>query len=377
VRSTVSSRRLVVGALVAALAPAVAFAVLVVGVPGAGAVPAGAAAPLTTGPPTPGPTGSATPVTPGTSPFPPGAPSNLTATAVTTGSVTLSWTAAPRGCCAVVAYDITYTQAFNDIVWSTQVGNVTTATITGNISRAKQYSFYVSARDDMGRRGPSSNSAQVVTPNADTGDTTPPERPGVFSVSGQTGTTASLAWAESTDDVGVVAYDVYRFDGLYISTLLASVTGTSVTVPLRAGPNLLYLRARDAAGNVSLATNVQNVQGATSPPVTPGTCQVTYASQSEWSTGFVATVTIRNTSTSAVINGWTLAFAFRGDQRVTQSWNARVIQSGTLVTAEHSGWNSAIPPGGSVSFGLYGTWRTSNAPPTAFTLNGNSCVVAA
>ncbi|MDQ7904952.1 cellulose binding domain-containing protein [Phytohabitans sp. ZYX-F-186] len=375
VRSTAGIRRLLPGLLAATLLPAAAFGALVVAVPGAGASPLPGAAALDTSPPTP-PTPPTTPTTPGTSPFPPGAPGSLTASAVTTGSVTLTWTAATPGCCAVTAYDITYTQAFNDIVWSTQVGNVTTATVTANISRAKQYSFYVSARDSMGRRSPASNSVQVVTPNTDTGpDTTPPSRPGGLELAGQGATTAQLAWTAATDDVGVIGYDVYRFDGLYISTLLATVTGTGAGVPLGPGRNLFYVRARDAAGNVSIATNLLTVQGATNPPVTPGLCLVTYTNQAQWSGGFVAAVTIRNTSPSTAVDGWTLTFAFPGDQRVTSAWGTRAVQTNAVVTAQNADWNRSVPPGGSVSFGMQGAWSVSNAAPTAFALNGTGCVV--
>jgi hypothetical protein len=335
-------------------------------VPGAGASTTAAGA--YTSPPT-SPT---VPTSPGTSPFPPSAPADLTA-AVTTGSVTLRWTASTPGCCAIEGYDITYTQAFNDIVWGQQVGNVTSVTITANIARTKQYRFSVSARDTLGHRSPSS-SVVVVIPNTDTGDTTPPSAPRDFAAVGQGGTTAQLSWSAATDDVGVTGYDVYKFDGLFVSTLLATVTGTSAGVPLGAGRNLFYVRARDAAGNLSIATGTVTVQGATNPPVTPGLCQVTYAKTSEWPTGFVATVTIRNTSPSTAISGWTLTFAFQGDQRVTHVWSAQATQDNAVVTARNADWNGTIPAGGSVSFGMYGAWSASNAPPTAFALNGTGCV---
>ncbi|BCB90867.1 hypothetical protein Psuf_081800 [Phytohabitans suffuscus] len=368
-------RRLLPALLAATLLPAAAFGALVVAVPGAGASAVPAAAALDTSPPTP-PTPPTTPTTPGTSPFPPSAPGNLTATAVTTGSVTLTWIASTPGCCAIAGYDITYVQAFNDIVWTQQVGDVTTATVTANISRARQYSFYVSARDTMGRRSPGSSSVRVVTPNTDTGpDTTPPTTPPGFALTGQTATTATVAWSPATDDTGVTGYDVYRFDGLYISTLLATVTGTSVTVPLGAGRNLLYVRARDAAGNVSIATNPVTVQGATNPPVTPGLCLVTYTTTAQWSGGFVASVTIRNTSPSAAVDGWTLTFAFAGEQRVTNAWSARVTQTNAVVTAQNADWNGTVPVGGSVTFGMQGTWSGSYAAPAAFALNGTGCVV--
>lgn len=373
-RSTVATRRLLPGLLAATVLPAAVFGALLAAVPGVGASPASAVV-LDTSPPTRSPTSG---TTPGTSPFPPSAPTNLVATAVTSGSVTLSWTASTRGCCEIVGYDVFYMQAYYDVAFSQQVGNVTTVTVTANIARTKQYTFTVTARDSMGRRSGVSNEVVVVTPNTDTGpDTTPPGTPPGFALASQTATTAQLAWSPATDDVGVTGYEVYKFDGVFISTLLATVSGTTAGVPLGAGRNQFYVRARDAAGNLSIATAALNVNGATNPPVTPGLCQVTYTNTSQWQTGFVASVTIRNTSPSTPVEGWTLTFAYPGDQRVVSAWSARVTQSNAVVTAQHADWNRVIPVGGSVTFGIYGAWSASNAAPAAFALNGTGCVVAA
>src|SRR5688572_10635200 len=70
-----------------------------------GAVPGAA---LTTLPPSGSP-GTAVPTMTMT-PSPPSGPTNVTATGVTTTSVTLSWTAAVKGCCAVAGYEISYTR---------------------------------------------------------------------------------------------------------------------------------------------------------------------------------------------------------------------------------------------------------------------------
>jgi hypothetical protein len=106
-------------------------------------------------------------------------------------------------------------------------------------------------------------------------------------------------------------------------------------------------------------------------PVTGG-CHVTYAA-STWTGGFTATVTIANNGASA-INGWTLAFTFPGDEKITNFWNANVTQTGSSVTATNMSYNATIAPGASVTFGFYGTWATSAAPPATFTVNGMTCM---
>lgn len=83
-------------------------------------------------------------------------------------------------------------------------------------------------------------------------------------------------------------------------------------------------------------------------------------------------MTISNTGTAA-INGWTLAFTFQGDQKITSAWNATVSQSGQNVSAANVSYNATIPAGGSQSFGMQGTWANSDAPPLSFALNGGAC----
>ncbi len=96
-----------------------------------------------------------------------------------------------------------------------------------------------------------------------------------------------------------------------------------------------------------------------------------YKVSSQWQGGFNADVTIN--VTGVAVNGWTLTFTFAGDQRVTNAWNATVTQSGTRATAADGGGKARIPAGGSASFGLTASVGGTNAPPTAFSLNGVPC----
>jgi poly(hydroxyalkanoate) depolymerase family esterase len=111
------------------------------------------------------------------------------------------------------------------------------------------------------------------------------------------------------------------------------------------------------------------------PPTSPppgGSCHVTYTKTSEWTGGFVANVTINDTGTTTV-NGWRLTFAFPGDQRITNAWNATVSQSGSAVTATNASYDGTISPGGNVSFGFQGTWTSNDTAPSSFSLNGTAC----
>ncbi|MDH6466206.1 endoglucanase [Micromonospora sp. A200] len=106
------------------------------------------------------------------------------------------------------------------------------------------------------------------------------------------------------------------------------------------------------------------------------TCAATYQVHGTWPDGFNTQVTIRNTGTSAV-NGWTVRYAFTGDQKVEQAWTAQVSQSGATVTARNLSYNGKVPPGGSVTFGLLGKAGTlANPTPNLITLNGAACTLS-
>jgi cellulase/cellobiase CelA1 len=94
--------------------------------------------------------------------------------------------------------------------------------------------------------------------------------------------------------------------------------------------------------------------------------------KNEWTGGFTANLTVTNSGTAA-INGWTVAFSFPGDQKITNAWNATVTQSGAAVTAANVSYNATIAPGGNVQFGFQGTWASNDTSPAAFTLNGTAC----
>ena len=102
-------------------------------------------------------------------------------------------------------------------------------------------------------------------------------------------------------------------------------------------------------------------------------CHVVYSTQSQWTGGFTANVTLTNTGSTAWTS-WTLGFTYPGDQKVTSSWNTgSLTQSGQSVTATNASYNGSVAPAASTSFGVQGTWASSDAPPTSFTVNGAAC----
>ncbi|WP_328468640.1 cellulose binding domain-containing protein [Actinoplanes sp. NBC_00393] len=310
----------------------------------------------------------------------PSAPTGFTATTVRANSVTFTWTASQPGCCPVTGYDITWNEAFDDIYRATPAGSGTTFTLTG-LRAAAQYTFRVHATDSSGQSSLSSAPVTVVTPLSDSGaDTVPPQAPAGLTVTGESATEASLSWSPSTDNTAVTGYNVYWYDGWFSSRLVATVSGTSYTAALTATRNVFYVRARDAAGNVSIASNTVTVNStgptspppSSSPPPPPPACRVTYENTSQWDRGFVAALTITNTG-KVPLDGWTLGFTFDGDQKITSAWNATYAQDGPAVTLRNAHWNGSLAPGAVRTAGLLGTWTTAAPAPTAFTLNGVPC----
>lgn len=87
----------------------------------------------------------------------------------------------------------------------------------------------------------------------------------------------------------------------------------------------------------------------------PGSeCAASYATVDSWSGGFQGEVTVHNPG-SAALDGWDVSWSFAGSQTVSNAWNATVTQSGSAVTAVDTGYNAAIAPGGSTTFGFVAT----------------------
>jgi pectate lyase len=111
-----------------------------------------------------------------------------------------------------------------------------------------------------------------------TGDTTAPSVPSNLQATGVTASSATLAWAASTDNVGVSGYDVLSSSG----ARLATVTGLGHTVTGLSARTAYTFRvvARDAAGNTSGAASVTVTTGDTGGD--PSTGPVGFASVNAW-----------------------------------------------------------------------------------------------
>ena len=126
----------------------------------------------------------------------------------------------------------------------------------------------------------------------------------------------------------------------------------------------------------STTTTGPTTTGATTTTGPVGACAVRYFIQSQWQDGFVAVVTVTNSSSTA-INGWTVSWTFPGNQRITNIWNAATpIPSTTAaISATNVDWNRTIAAGTSREFGFQAGYSGTNGRPTAFRLNNTNCAV--
>ncbi|MEU4421348.1 discoidin domain-containing protein [Actinoplanes sp. NPDC024001] len=180
----------------------------------------------------------------------PSAPGNLAYTQPASGQIRLSWNASSDNV-GVTGYDV-----YANGQLRTSLGNVLTWTDTQPDSAT--VSYYVRAKDAAGNVSANSN---TVTRTGATGDSQAPTTPGTLSYTQPAAGQIRLAWGASTDNVGVTGYNVYAN-----GTLATTVTGLTWTDSQPATATVsYYVKARDAAGNESAASNTVTRTG------TPGT----------------------------------------------------------------------------------------------------------
>ncbi|MCU1232338.1 MAG: Allergen V5/Tpx family protein [Candidatus Solibacter sp.] len=96
-------------------------------------------------------------------------------------------------------------------------------------------------------------------------DTQPPTAPTLTSVSPKSSTEADLSWTASSDNVGVAGYQILR-NGSALTTVPASA-GSFADTSVQAGATYAYsVKAFDAAGNTSAASNTVSVTIPAAPP---------------------------------------------------------------------------------------------------------------
>jgi hypothetical protein len=100
-------------------------------------------------------------------------------------------------------------------------------------------------------------------------------------------------------------------------------------------------------------------------------CTVAYTVQSQWNTGFSASVSITNLGSP--ITSWTLAYSYSGNQTLAQGWSGNWSQSGENVTVTNASWNGSLGTNAPAQIGANFSYSGTNTNPATFTLNGVTC----
>jgi hypothetical protein len=240
--------------------------------------------------------------------------------------------------------------------------NASTGAISGKPTMAGSFTTTVTVND-----GTSASSVNFdwTVGTTSTGNTVTVTNPGA-----QTGTVAVAASLQiKATDSATGQTLTYSATGLPAGLSISSSTGLISGTPTTAGNSSVTVTATDGTGASGAAGFTWTISSGSSSP--PGACSVTYTPD-QWPGGFTADVTIANTGSSA-IGGWTLAFTFPGDQKITDAWNGVESQTGENVTITNESYNATIAAGGSTSLGFQGTWSSSDASPTSFSVNGSTC----
>jgi glucose/arabinose dehydrogenase/chitodextrinase len=204
---------------------------------------------------------------------PPSVPTGLTATAASGSQINLSWTASGDDV-GVAGYKI-----FRN---GTQIGtSATTSFQNTGLADGTSYSYTISAYDAAGNNSSQSTAAAATTP-----DVTAPTVPTNLTATAVSSTQTTLDWNNSTDNVGVTAYKLYR-DGAYLKSSTVKPVQDS---GLSSGTTYRYtLSAVDAAGNESAQSTVTTVT-TPAPDATPPSASMTAPASGATVTGKSVTV---------------------------------------------------------------------------------------
>ncbi|MFV8340946.1 endonuclease [Flavobacterium sp. XS2P39] len=192
---------------------------------------------------------------------------NVTSGTANTITITPSWTSTVYSEGYAVWIDYNKNGAFTDageLVWSKTTS--TTTPVSGTINIPTSAALGITRMRVSMKYNSIPTSCEAIpygqvedyTLNivAGTADTTAPSAPTALTASGTTQTTTNLSWTPSTDDVDVTGYEVYRGTALLgtVSTSTYNATGL-----IAATAYSFSVKAKDAAGNISAASNTLNV----------------------------------------------------------------------------------------------------------------------
>ncbi|MFF0233560.1 CARDB domain-containing protein [Micromonospora sp. NPDC005254] len=230
------------------------------------------------------------------------------------------------------------------------------STVTINFSSASTRYVRITVTANSGWPAGQLSELEVYGSGTTTPDTTAPSVPGNLSYT-QSGTTITLNWVASTDNAGgsgIAGYDIYR-NGAFLQSV-GNVTTFTDTQPATATVSY-YVRARDAAGNLSGNSNTvtRTGSGDTTAPSVPGTL-------SQSTSGSTITLTW-GASTDSGGSGLAGYNVYRGGNLIATLSTVLTYQDTQPATATVSYYVRARDGAGNLSGNSNTVTRTGSNPP--------------
>ncbi|MBI1820964.1 MAG: FG-GAP repeat protein [Nitrospirae bacterium] len=192
---------------------------------------------------------------------PPSVPAGLSVALTSDSQIGLTWTASTDNV-AVAGYEI-----YRNGAKVATVGGVIFT--DSGLQPDTKYTYQVLAFDLAGNKSALSSPLMAST----LADTVPPTSPTNLTAVSVSPSQINLSWSPGSDDIGVAGYQVWRSINGTTYIQIANVSGTTFfsTGLSPSTINYYYIKTYDAAGNVSLPSNVASAVtlADTIPPTTP------------------------------------------------------------------------------------------------------------
>lgn len=179
----------------------------------------------------------------------------------------------------------------------------------------------------------------------------------------------TLTWAPSAGPV--LQYHLQLLTSAGWSTWISTSTnavqptalmpGTDYTVRVVAAP---VAGVEYSQSLPSQEATFRTLGGAAGP-----SCRAEVTAGSGW---WMAIVTLRNGLSTPVVD-WQVVMRIADSLWINTAWNMQYSIVGSLVTARPAAWNTTLPPGGAVSFGVMGSFTGTFNFPGNFEIISGSC----
>src|SRR6266513_1458036 len=289
------------------------------------------------------PASATTPAPPDTTP--PSVPTGLTANAVSSSQINLSWTASS---------DNVGVSGYRVYRGGTQIATTSATSFTNTgVSASTTYSYTVAAYDAAGNVSAQSSPASATTPAPP--DTTPPSVPTGLTANAVSSSQINLSWTASSDNVGVSGYRVYRGGTQIATTSATSFTNTGVS----ASTTYSYtVAAYDAAGNVSAQSSPASATTPappdTTPPSVPTGLTANAVSSSQINLSWTAS------SDNVGVSGYRV---YRGGTQIATTSATSFTNTGVSASTTYSYTVAAYDAAGNLSAQSSSAIATTPAPP--------------